>query len=299
MQTPLYKIKVDYLGKKLDIYVKDESFNVSGSIKIRPAKYIIKKAYELDLLKKDQEVIEVTSGNMGIALAEALKPYGNKLTIYMPKSMSKERQDKLKAYGVNLVLTDNFKEAFKLAESNQNCFYIKQFENRFNAESYAELVKEVEDKINVFPAFIAGVGTGGTLNGVGHVLKNKYQSKVIAIDPKESMLLMTGVNHGEHQIEGLSDGFIPSLYPKEIVDYIIPISSEDAIRMSQRLRDELHLKVGISSGANFLGAVLSNINNILTVFPDSIDRYYSTNLSNNNIKSNLVDSIKIISLELI
>lgn len=297
MFTPLVKIKIKYQDKIRTIFVKNESFNISGSIKIRPASYIIKKAYELNVLSKDKEVIEVTSGNMGIGLAEALKPYGNKLTIYMPSFMSNERKAKLKAYGVNLILTKDFKEAFKLAEENKNAFYIKQFENLFNAESYRSLVDELETKLHNYPAFIAGVGTGGTLNGVGHILKNKYKSKIIAIDPKESMLLLTGTSHGEHEIEGLSDGFIPSLYPKDIVDDIIPVASVDAICMARKLIDTFNLKIGISSGANFLGAVLSNIDNILTVFPDNIDRYYSTRLFDKSLHSDLVDSIELLSIE--
>jgi len=299
MVTPLYKITIKYNDKIRDIYVKDESKNLTGSVKIRPASYIVNKSYELGLLNKDQEVIEVTSGNMGIALAESLKPYGNKLTIYMPKFMSQERKDKLLAYGVNLELTESFKEAFKLAEQNKDAFYVRQFENLFNAESYKSLVDEVTPKLNEINAFVAGVGTGGTINGVGHRLKKKYNTKIIAIDPKESSLLTTGVSQGEHEIEGLSDGFIPKLYPKDLVDDIILVSSEDAMCMARKIKDKLNVGVGISSGANFLGAILSKIDKTLTVFPDSVDRYYSTRLFDKSLKSELVDSIELIKLEII
>jgi len=299
MNTPLLKITYKYKDVERHVFVKDESKNISGSIKIRPASHIIKKAYELGYLTKGQRVIEVTSGNMGIAIAESLKPYGNPLTIYMPSFMSEERKQILKEYGAELVLTKDFKEAFELAKKDQGAFYIKQFENLFNAESYQTLINEIDPYLTNIPAFVAGVGTGGTINGVGHALKKKYKSKVIAIDPKESMLLMTGSNHGNHQIEGLSDGFIPSLYPKDIVDQIIPVGSEDAIVMARRINEELKIGVGISSGAYLLGAVLSEIDNIFTVFPDNVNRYYSTNLFNRNIKSSLVDSIELISVEVI
>lgn len=299
MVTPLIKIKYSYNGKIQHVIVKNESANLTGSIKYRPAKNIIDNAYKLHLLNKNQRVVEVTSGNMGIGLAEALKPYGNKLTIYMPEFMSKERKDKLKSYGAELRLTKSFKEAFKLAEEDKDAFYVKQFENRFNAESYKSLVDEITPKLKDIPAFISGVGTGGTLNGIGHLLKNKYHSKIIAVDPKESMLLMTGTSQGQHEIEGLSDGFIPDLYPKDIVDEIIPIASVDAIRMSQKIKDELGIGVGISSGANLLGAILTNIDNIFTVFPDNIDRYYSTRLFDKSIKSELVDKIKLLSFEVL
>lgn len=296
MNTPLLKITYKYLGNIKHIIVKDESLNITGSIKIRPASNIIKRSYELGLLHKDQRVIEVTSGNMGIALAEALKPYGNPLTIYMPSFMSEERKEILRNYGIDLVLTKSFDEAFKLASSQKNAFYVRQFENRFNAESYKTLFNEVKPYVNEFPAFVAGVGTGGTINGLGHILKEQYNSKIIAIDPKESGLLLTGCNHGKHQIEGLSDGFIPSLYPKDIVDEIIPISSNDAIAMAQKINKIKDSGVGISSGAYFLGAVLSNIDNVFTVFPDNVNRYYSTKLFDKDIHSDLVDNIDILSI---
>jgi len=299
MITPLYKITYKYNNQNRVIFVKDESKNLTGSIKIRPASNIIKRSYELGLLKKDMPVIEVTSGNMGIGLAEALKPYDNKLIIYMPKFMSEERKEKLRKMGAELVLTDTFDEAFKLAEQRKDCFYVRQFENKFNPESYKPLVDEVETKIHEFPLFVAGVGTGGTLNGVGHILKKKYNTKVVAIDPKESMLLMTGKNHGHHEIQGLSDGFIPSLYPKDIVDEIVPISSTDAIRMAQKIKEQLHVGVGISSGAYLLGAILSNTDKTFTVFPDSEDRYYSTRLFSKDVSSEVVDKIELLSLEVL
>lgn len=299
MKTPLLKITYKYKNQVKHVYVKDESKNETGSIKIRPAKHIIDNAYKLGLLNKDMRVIEVTSGNMGIGIAEALKPYGNKLTIYMPYFMSQERKDILRSYGADLVLTSSFAEAFDKAEKDTNSFYIKQFENLFNAQSYQSLIDEINPYLKDIPCFVSGVGTGGTINGIGHILKEKYGTKVIAIDPKESMLLMTGTNHGEHQIEGLSDGFIPSLYPKDIVDDIILISSIDAIRMAQKINDYLGVGVGISSGAYFLGAVLSEVDNTFTVFPDNVNRYYSTSLFDKTIKGEVSEEVELLKCEII
>lgn len=297
MVTPLLKITYKFNNEIKCVYVKDESKQETGSIKIRPARHIINESYKMGLLKEGDRVIEVTSGNMGIGIANALKPYGNKLTIYMPYFMSKERKDILTSLGAELVLTDSFDEAFDKASKEKNVFYVKQFENLFNAASYAPLVEEIEPYFDNIPAFVSGVGTGGTINGIGHLLKSKYGTKVIAIDPAESMLLMTGTSHGDHEIEGLSDGFIPALYPKDLVDEILPIKSVDAIRMARRINDELKIGVGISSGANLLGAIIAGIDKTFTVFPDNVNRYYSTRLFDDTVKSELVDSIELIKVE--
>lgn len=294
--TPLYKITYRYQNLTKKVLVKDESKNITGSIKYRPAKYMIDKAYELKLINQSTPLIEVTSGNMGIALARVAKEHGNKMIIYMPKNMSKERIEMIKKEGAELILTKDFDEAFTLAEQAKG-YYVRQFENQYNADSYIALCQELESKLKVYPAFIAGVGTSGTLTGVGTYLKKKYQSKIIALEPKESLLFSTGVNHGSHEIQGLSDGFIPKLYKNELVDQVVSISSVDAIKMAQKIKAQLKVEVGISSGANLLGAILTKIDNIITVFPDSIDRYYSTRLMNQSLKSEIVDQIELIKIE--
>lgn len=298
--TPLYRIFYRYKNLEGIIQVKDESKNDSGSIKIRPARYIIKKAYERNEINKDTTLCEVTSGNMGIALAYVAREYGNKMIVCMPKFMSMERRKILEDLGVKLILTDSFKEAFQIAKDlkeKENVFLTKQFENLDNAESYQDLCLELEEETKDFPAFIAGVGTGGTLNGVGHFLKKKYGTKVYGLEPKQTLILSTGYSHGPHRIEGLSDGFVPKLYPRDIVDEIIAVDDTDAIVMAQKLRKVLGLHVGISSGANVLGAILTGKNNIITVLPDGDEKYYSTDLFNDKLKSEVVDEIILTKIE--
>lgn len=299
MITPVYRITYTYQGKTRSMYVKDESQNITGSIKYRPARYMVQMAYDLKLIDQSTPLVEVTSGNMGIALAKVAKTFGNKMTVYMPKSMSEERRRMITNIGAELVLVKDFEEGFRLAENNKSAYYLRQFENSYNADSYVGMCQELEMKVKSFPAFVSGVGTGGTLMGSGRYLKRKYQTKIIAIEPKESLLLSTGVSHGEHEIQGLSDGFIPKIYQKDLVDQIIPIASEDAIAMTKKINEELKLEVGISSGANFLGCVLSEINDAVSVFPDRCNRYYSTRLYKGTVKSELADSIKLEKIELI
>ncbi len=299
--TPLYKIYYKYKGKIQSIQVKDESKNtISNSIKDRPAKKILDNAYKNNLINKDTTICEVTSGNMGIALATLCKEYNNKIIICIPKFVSKERIEILKSLGVHLILTDSFEEAFKISEKlskEENVYLTKQFENIYNALSYIDLCNELEQQTNLYPAVILGVGTGGTLNGIGTYLKNKYNTKVYAIEPLQTLILSTGISHGNHRIEGLSDGFVPDLYPEDIVDDIYQIDDTDAICMANKLNKDLRLPVGISSGANFLGAVISNIDNIITVFPDNNKKYFSTDLFNDHLKSELVSEIELLYYE--
>lgn len=295
-RTPLYQIYYRYNDKLGMIQVKDESKNLSGSIKIRPAKKIIEKAYEAGLLTTDIPICEVTSGNMGIAIAYVAKEYGNKVIIIMPKFMSEERKQILRNLGVELILTESFEEAFNIAKEYQSrgAYLTSQFENENNALSYIDFCKELEEQTSNFPGFIAGVGTGGTVNGVGKYLKGQYNSKLFAIEPLQTLILSTGINHGHHRIEGLSDGFIPKLYPISLVDEIISIDDNDAICMAKKIKEELGISVGISSGANFLGAVLVNENEIITVFPDDDTKYHSTDLYQKNLHSKLVDEIELL-----
>lgn len=296
-RTPLYQIYYSYKNKIYMVQVKDESKNLSGSIKMRPARYMIKKAYEDKLISKYTTICEVTSGNMGIALATVAKEYGNKVIICMPKFMSKERIEILNSLDVELILTDSFEEAFKKSEElekREDVYLTKQFENINNALSYKDFCMELEQQTKDLPGVVFGVGTGGTINGIGHYLKEKYNSVIIALEPLQTLILSTGISHGYHRIEGLSDGFVPKLYPKKIVDKIISVDDNDAICMAQKLKKELGLNVGISSGANFLGAVLSNVDKIITVFPDDDTKYYSTDLANESLKSDIVDEIKLL-----
>ena len=297
----LYIIKYKYKGIIKQIQVKDESKNIyTNSIKDRPAKYIIEEAYKNNEINKDSIICEVTSGNMGIALARVCNDYGNKVIILMPKFASIERRKKLEEHNATVILTDSFSEAFKKAEelsNDKNIYLTKQFENINNANSYIEFCKELEKETSIFPAVILGVGTGGSLNGIGRYLKNKYNTKVYAVEPLQTKILSTGYSHGPHKIEGLSDGLVPKLYPKDIVDDIYSIDEVDAICMAQKIKKELNIGVGISSGANMLGAILSNIDNIITVFPDNDEKYYSTDLYNFDLKSKLVNQIELIEIK--
>lgn len=299
--TPLYIIKYKYNGKIKCIQVKDESKNIyTNSIKDRPAKYIIDEAYKNNEINKESIICEVTSGNMGIALARICNDYGNKVIILMPKFVSIERRKKLEELDAKIILTDSFEEAFKKAEelsNDKNIYLTKQFENINNATSYIEFCKELEQQTNNFPAVILGVGTGGSLNGIGTYLKEKYNTQVFSIEPLQTKILSTGYSHGPHKIEGLSDGLVPKLYPKDIVDDIYSIDDIDAICMAQKIKKDLNIGVGISSGANLLGAILTNIDNIITVFPDNDEKYYSTDLYNFNLKSKLVDKIELIDIK--
>ena len=299
--TPLIKITYKYNNEIRDMHAKLEWYNLSGSIKDRPAYYIIKNAYKQKKLKENQTICEVTSGNMGISICAISKLTNNPVVICMPKSMSSERKQLLKLYGAKLELVEDFKQAFKKAEEykKQGAFLPYQFENKNNTLShYKTTATEILKKLDSVPCFVSGVGTGGTLIGIGTHLKEKCNTKVVAIDPKESQLLTQGKSMGKHQIQGISDEIIPKIYKKDIVDQIIQISSTDAIAMSKKLSSDLGLGVGISSGANFLGCVLSNINNATTVFADD-NKKYLTLLNKNNKKSKIVDKIKLIKFEFI
>lgn len=301
-KTPLIKIRYKYNGKVLTCCCKAEWYNLSGSIKDRVAYYILKKAYEEKLIDENSTIVEVTSGNMGISFAAISRYLGNKMIAVMPKFMSIERFKILKMYGAELDLTDGFEEAFIEAETykHRNCFLPYQFENKYNALAHYETTApEIEAQTDKYPCFIAGVGTAGTLNGCGRYFKEKHNSKVFALEPLQSSILTLGKSLGSHQIQGLSDDIIPGLYPKDIVDDIIRIDDNDAICMAQKLAKTFGIGVGISSGANFLGCVVSGMDNALTVFADDNKKYLSTALSDNNLSSKFVDEIELIDFEVV
>ena len=301
-KTPLIKIRYKYNGKVLTCCCKAEWYNLSGSIKDRVAYYILKKAYEEKLIDENSTIVEVTSGNMGISFAAISRYLGNKMVAVMPKFMSIERFKILKMYGAELDLTDGFEEAFIEVETykNKNCFLPYQFENKYNALAHYETTApEIEAQTDKYPCFIAGVGTAGTLNGCGRYFKGKHNSKVFALEPLQSSILTLGKSLGSHQIQGLLDEIIPGLYPKDIVDDIIRIDDNDAICMAQKLAKTFGIGVGISSGANFLGCVVSGMDNALTVFADDNKKYLSTALSDNNLSSKFVDEIELIDFEVV
>lgn len=294
--TPLICIEYKFKNQTRHMFAKLEWFNLTGSIKDRSAFEIIKDAYKTGKLKENQTICEVTSGNMGISLCAMAKVTHNPIIICIPKNMSIERIKLLKSFGAKVELLDNFPQCFEKANEyeKQGAYLCKQFENESNIKAQTKTAKEIAKKLDNIPTFVSGVGTGGTLIGIGKYLKKKYNTKIIAIDPKEAKLLKCGKSQGKHKIQGLSDEIIPKLYDKTIIDEIIEIASDDAICMARKLCKELGLNVGISSGANFLGCVLSNQDFCTTVFADDNKKYLSTDLTNNEIKSDLIDNIELI-----
>lgn len=299
--TPLVCIEYKFKNQTRHMFAKLEWFNLTGSIKDRSAFEIIKDAYKTGKLKENQPICEVTSGNMGISLCAIAKITHNPIIICIPKNMSIERIKLLKSFGAKVELLDNFPQCFEKANEyeKQGAYLCKQFENKSNIKAQTKTAKEIAKKLDNIPTFVSGVGTGGTLIGIGKYLKKKYNAKIIAIDPKEAKLLKCGKSQGKHKIQGLSDEIIPKLYDKTIIDEIIEIASDDAICMARKLCKELGLNVGISSGANFLGCVLSNQEFCTTVFADDNKKYLSTDLTNDEIKSDLVDNIELIKYSIV
>lgn len=307
--TPLIKIKYRYQNQIKNVYTKLEYYNLTGSIKDRMAYYIITEAYKNKELKRNQPIIEATSGNTGISLAAIGAYFKNPVYIFMPDWVSKERKNIIEKYGAKVYLVSKqeggFVECIKRADQlakDLNGFRSNQFENKLNEEiNYLTTAQEIIDKNIKINGFVSGVGTGGTLMGIGKKLKEIYKnSKVIAIEPENLPLMSKGISDGIHKIEGIGDEFIPQLLDKSIIDQIILISDDDAINMANLLASKLGLGVGISSGANFLGAVLSNLDNVVTVFPDDLKKYLSIDNKIKEQENNLISNkIELIDFEIV
>ena len=297
--TPLVKIFYKYQGKERSSYFKAEWFNLSGSIKDRVAFGIIENAYKTGKLKPGQTIVETTSGNMGLSFCAVGAFLGHKVVIFMPEFMSKERKDLIRLYGAELVLGKSFTSCFEMAEEyakNNNAFMPKQFENEFNvlAQMHTTAVEIAEQTDDFITGCVAGVGTGGTIIGLSKYFKSINNNiKAFAVEPKQSSLLTLGRSKGKHKIQGLSDEIIPAIYDKNFVDEIIGVNDYDAIAMAQKLSMQLGLPVGISGGANFLGSVLTGLNNTVSVFADDNKKYLSSDLAIPT-KSDFVDEIELI-----
>ncbi|MCD7922473.1 MAG: cysteine synthase A [Clostridiales bacterium] len=293
--TPLLEvvnIEAD-LGLKARILVKLEYFNPAGSVKDRIAKAMIEDAEEKGILKKNSVIIEPTSGNTGIGLAAIAAAKGYRIILTMPETMSVERRNILKAYGAEIVLTEGargmkgaIEKADELAKEYENSFILGQFVNPANpAIHYATTGPEIwNDTDGEVDAFIAGVGTGGTLTGAGEYLKEHNPNiRIVAVEPSASPVLSQG-KAGAHKIQGIGAGFVPDVLNTEIYDEILPISNDDAFEWSKYLAKQEGVLVGISSGAALKAAVdLAKRpefegRTIVAVLPDSGDRYYSTPL---------------------
>ena len=288
--TPMIKIDYEYEGKKGSIFTKLEYYNYSGSIKDRIALYIIEKEKERGNLKDGQPIIEVTSGNTGIAFSAIGALFGHEVHIFMPDWVSLERRKLIQMYGaeVHLVSREDggFKGALELVEDfaeEIGAYKPKQFDNELNFDAqYYTTGQEIIDDFPEVNAFVSGIGTGGTLMGVGKRIKDyNPDAKVFALEPSTLSILKMGMDEGSHMIEGIGDDFIPGIVDEELIDDIVLIHDYDAINMSKRIAQEFGLGIGISSGANFLASVLmdSDEYNIATVFPDDNKKYITTKLS--------------------
>ena len=308
--TPMVKIKYRYQDKVGYVYAKLEYYNYTGSIKDRVAYYILKKSKELGLLKDNQPIVEATSGNTGISFAALGAYYNHPVHIFMPDWASVERVDIMKLYKAHVHLVSKeeggFREAIRRSEEyakKLDGFLPRQFENNLNVEAhYNTTAKEIVSSMPLVDTFVSGIGTGGTLIGVAKYLKEKDKTiKIIALEPNKMPLLSGGKIIGNHKIEGIGDDFIPKIVDKEYIDDIIVIDDEDAINMSRLLAKKLGLGVGISSGANFLASVLSNGNNVATVFADDFKKYLTTDLTK-EIDTNpklLSNQIELLDMEVI
>lgn len=314
MITPLIKINYNYKGEEQYIYTKLEYYNVTGSIKDRVVNYIIKKSIENGDLKEGMTLYEATSGNTGIALAAAGARLGHKVHIFMPDWVSKERIKIMKMFGAKITCFSKEEGGFsrcikeaKEASVKNNGYYLNQFENENNIMAHyettaKEIINEVPERID---GFVAGVGTGGTLMGVGRRIKeNNSKAIIAALEPSIMPMLSKNKIYGAHKIEGIGDEFIPKIVDKDKIDEIILVDDNDAINMAKLIATKLGLGVGISSGANFLGAVLlkNKINkNVVTVFIDDNKKYLSTDLSKSIVhnKNWISNDINVLSYEVI
>ena len=294
-KTPLLElthIEKQY-GLKAKILAKLEYFNPAGSVKDRIAKAMIDDAEVKGLLKEGSVIIEPTSGNTGIGLASVAAARGYRIIIVMPETMSVERRQLMKAYGAELVLTEGAKgmkgaiaKADELAREIPNSFVPGQFVNAANPKAHyaatgPEIYADTDGKVDIF---VAGVGTGGTITGVGQYLKAQNPAvKVVAVEPKSSAVLSTGVA-GTHKIQGIGAGFVPEVLDTKIYDEIIPVENDDAFAIGKEIGKREGVLVGISSGAAVWAAIElakrpeNAGKNIVVLLPDTGDRYLSTPL---------------------
>ena len=294
-KTPLVELTniEEKFGLKAKIVAKLEYFNPAGSVKDRIAKAMIDDAEKSGKLKKDSVIIEPTSGNTGIGLASVAASRGYKIIIVMPETMSMERRQLMKAYGAELVLTEGAKgmkgaiaKAQELAQEIPNSFIPGQFVNPANPQTHREntgpeIWEDTDGKVDIF---VAGVGTGGTVTGVGEFLKSKNKDiKVVAVEPASSPVLSTG-NAGSHKIQGIGAGFVPEVLNTKIYDQIITVENEDAFETGRLIGKSEGFLVGISSGAATWAAIelakkTENAGKtIVVLLPDTGDRYFSTDL---------------------
>jgi cysteine synthase len=295
--TPLLALRFLFRGVERVIYAKAEQLNMTGSIKDRMAFHILKKAYGEGRIQPVDTIVEATSGNTGISFAAIGRALGHEVVIFIPDWMSQERVALIKSLGAKIVPVSREQGGFlgsirmteELACREQNVFLPAQFANLANVEAHEqttgpELWWQLHSQSIKPDAFVAGVGTGGTVMGVGNFLRQHNPAiKLYPLEPAESPTLSTGCKLGRHRIQGVSDEFIPAILDLEKLDPVISVPDGDAILMAQKLAAGLGLGVGISSGANFIGALiaqneLGETSVVTTVFPDDNKKYLSTDL---------------------
>lgn len=308
--TPIIKIKYIYKNINREMYAKLEYYNYTGSIKDRIIYHIITKAKKENKLKDNQPIIEATSGNTGISIAAIGALLNHEVHIFMPNWASRERIELMKLYGANVHLIskedDGFRGAIKKADElakKINGFRPDQFNNEENINAhYFTTAKEIIEKTKDLEAYVSGIGTGGTLIGIAKKLKEEIKNiKIIALEPENMSLLSNNKKIGTHKIEGIGDDFIPSIVKETFIDEVITIPDEDALYLSRLLAKKLGLAVGISSGANFAATIKSNMDKVITIFPDDAKKYLTTDLTK-EIKpktKELLTDLELLSIEVL
>ncbi len=295
--SPLLVIRFRYRGEKRTLYAKAEHYNITGSIKDRMALYILQKAYEQGGIRPGDTLVEATSGNTGISFSAIGRALGHRVQILMPDWMSRERMEIIRSLGAEIIPVSREQGGFlgcirrseEMSREREHVFLPRQFANPANAEAHQkttgpELWWQMLRHQVLPQAFVAGVGTGGTVMGVGRFLRSvNSEVKVYPLEPQESPTLSTGYKVGQHRIQGISDDFIPEIVRLDELEPAVCVSDGDAILMAQKLASQLGLAVGISSGANFLGSLkiqnqLGSTTAVATVFADSNKKYLSTDL---------------------
>ena len=309
--TPMVKIKYRYKGKEQSVYAKIESYNLTGSIKDRVAYYILSKAKERGELQPNMPIVEATSGNTGISLAALAAYYNHPCHIYMPDWVSVERKQIMKLFGANVTLFSKEEGGFSrcIQEAKQfakehNGFLANQFSNLDNVLAHYETTgKEITQSVYPIDGFVSGIGTGGTLMGIGkRILEENPNAIICALEP-DTMALLSGGEVTSHKIEGIGDDFIPEIVDQKQIEEVIQIHDTDAIAMARKLGSELGLGVGISSGANFIGAILLKEKidgNIVTVFPDDHKKYLTTDLtSSEKMDASISDQVELLDYQVV
>lgn len=290
--TPMLSLDFEEEGDEYRVYAKCEFLNPSGSVKDRIAKFIVEQAERRGLLKRGGTIVEATSGNTGISLAMVAAAKGYRMLVVMPEHMTKERITILENLGAQVCLTpkeESFtgavRKAEEIGEKTEGAFLTRQFQNESNVEAHFRTTgpEVYSQSPKPIAAFVAGIGTGGTLMGVGRFLKARsVQTKVVAVEPEEAALLSGRTDMKDHAIAGIGDGFIPEIVRTEEIDEVARVASDEAIATARAIHCRFGLMIGISAGANVRASIDYQKRHgkgvVVTVLPDRAERYFSTGL---------------------